>query len=122
MNEAAAWLAQAASDNDAAKTLAKEMKEKGRCHAIAKWQQTVEKSVKGGMAALFAAGLIRVNYQPRHDISRYISTLVRLPSKTNNDIQSLLRKLFTGSSLANAPSIRAGKALLTRTCRESRER
>ena len=28
----------------------------------------------------------------------------------------------TGSSLANAPSIRAGKALLTRTCRESRER
>ena len=30
--------------------------------------------------------------------------------------------LLTGSSLANAPSIRAGKALLTRTCRESRER
>ena len=38
------------------------------------------------------------------------------------DNSAVLNGAVTGSSLANAPSIRAGKALLTRTCRESRER
>ncbi len=52
VDESFAWLLQAAADREAAEQLAAGQCGKGYCHAIAKWQQTVEKAVKAMVAAL----------------------------------------------------------------------
>ncbi len=63
MDEPAAWLYQALADRQAALRFVADEKGTGRCHAIAKWQQTVEKDVKALVSALHDAG----NQSSRHD-------------------------------------------------------
>jgi len=62
-----------------------------RCHAIAKWQQTVKKAVKALLSALHDAGILNAGFRPRHEVERYIGTLIRLPRAAGNrTIQQLL--------------------------------
>ncbi len=56
MDEPTAWLYQAMADRQAAERFVADEVGTGRCHAIAKWQQTVEKAVKALVSALHDAG------------------------------------------------------------------
>ncbi len=79
MDETEAWLSQAISDRKAAEVLLGNKEGMGRCHAIAKWQQTVEKSVKAMVCALFDAGILGIGARAKHEVTRYVGTLTRLP-------------------------------------------
>jgi hypothetical protein len=95
MDEPAAWIYQASADREAAEQLIAEDKKTGRCHAIAKWQQTVEKSIKAIVCALHEAGILGAGPKPRHSVERYVDMLVRLPrTPGNKTIQNLLKGLL----------------------------
>ncbi len=79
VDEPAAWLYQAMADRQAAERFVADEKGTGRCHAVAKWQQTVEKAVKALVSALHDAGILGAGVIPRHEVERYVRTLIRLP-------------------------------------------
>ena len=58
MDESTAWIYQANADRETAERFIADEKDAGRCHAIAKWQQTVEKAVKAIVCALHEAGIV----------------------------------------------------------------
>ncbi len=84
MDEPAAWLYQAMADRQAAERFVADEKGTGRCHAIAKWQQTVEKAVKALVSVLHDAGILGAGVIPRHEVERYVGTLIRLPRAAGN--------------------------------------
>jgi hypothetical protein len=95
VDEPIAWLSQAAADRHAAERFVADEKGTGRCHAIAKWQQTVEKAVKALVAALHDAGILGAGVRAKHDVERYIWALLRLPRAAGNrTIQQLLHGLL----------------------------
>ncbi len=79
MDEPSAWISQAWADWRAAERCVADEKGLGRCHAVAKWQQTVEKAVKSLICALHAVGILQTGVIARHEVERYVSVLVRLP-------------------------------------------
>ena len=90
-DEFMAWLHQARSDREAAELLAGSNAGQSRCHAIAKWQQTVEKSIKAIVACLRDAGVLHIEIGYKHGVERFVSVLVRLPhAKDNRTIQQQL--------------------------------
>jgi hypothetical protein len=90
-----AWLYQAMADRLAAERFLATEGRAGRCHAIAKWQQTVEKAVKAMVSALHDAGILSTGFRPRHEVERYVAILVRLPhAARNRAIQQLLHGLL----------------------------
>jgi hypothetical protein len=91
VDEPTAWLRQGRADWQAAERFLADEEGTSRCHAIAKWQQTVEKSVKALVAALHDAGILSTNFRPRHEVARYIDILIRLPrAPGNRTIQQIL--------------------------------
>lgn len=65
------------------------------CHAIAKFQQAVEKSIKALICSLSAAGVISVQVGYAHGVERFLATLVRLRrSQEEKSVQAALRKLL----------------------------
>lgn len=84
MDETEAWLSQALSDRHAAERFLADKEGIGRCHAIAKWQQTVEKSVKAMVCALSDAGIVGINVRARHEVTPYVGMLTRLPRAAGN--------------------------------------
>ena len=95
MDEPTAWLYQAMADRQAAERLVVDEVGTGRCHAIAKWQQTVEKAVKAMVSALHNARILGSGVLPRHEVERYVGTLVRLPRAAGNrTIQQSLHGLL----------------------------
>ncbi len=84
MDEPAAWLYQAMADRQAALRFVAGEKGTGRCHAVAKWQQTVEKAVRALFSALHDAGILGAGVIPRHEVERYVGTLIRLPRAAGN--------------------------------------
>lgn len=84
MDEPTAWLYQARADWQAAERFVADEVGTGRCHAIAKWQQTVEKAVKALVSALHDAGILGAGFRPRHEVERYIGMLLRLPRTADN--------------------------------------
>ena len=91
MDEPTAWLYQAKADRNAAELFVADGEATGHCHAIAKWQQTVEKSMKALVSALHDAGILGAGVRSRHEVERYVGTLVRLPrSAGNRTIQQIL--------------------------------
>src|ERR1051326_8738452 len=73
------WLAQAQSDLECAERVFNVQNGSTYCHAIAKCQQTVEKSVKGVVAALYDAGILQSGPSYSHGLEGEIDALKRLP-------------------------------------------
>jgi hypothetical protein len=95
VDEPTAWLYQAKADWQAAERFARDEVETGHCHAIAKWQQTVEKAVKGMVFALHHAGISKTNFRLSHEIGPYLVGLTRLPRAAHHRaIQQLLHGLL----------------------------
>jgi len=101
VNEPTAWLYQAQADRQAAELFVADEAGTGRCHAIAKWQQTVEKAVKALVSALHDAGILSASFRAKHDVERYVGALIRLPrSPDNRTIQSHLHGLLDQNTRA----------------------
>jgi hypothetical protein len=99
VDESTAWLYQAMADRRAAERLAADEMGTGRCHAVAKWQQTVEKAVKALVSALHDAGILGAGVVHRHQVEPYVRTLVRLPrAPGNRTIQQTLHGLLDQST------------------------
>jgi hypothetical protein len=95
MDEPTAWICQAGADREAAERFIADGNGTGRCHAIAKWQQTVEKAIKAIVLGLHEAGILGGGPRPRHEVGRYVDALVRLPrARDNRAIQNLLMGLL----------------------------
>jgi hypothetical protein len=100
MNESAAWRAQAAADRGAAereRAFAAEGSEPPSwCHAVAKYQQAVEKSIKSIVAALRECGvrgIPPIGYD--HQVQNHLRLLRRLPGGgAGRSIQSKLKEFL----------------------------
>jgi hypothetical protein len=73
------WLVQARSDLDSAARVFDEQNASTYCHTIAKYQQTVEKSVKGVVAALHDTGILAAGPSYTHGLDNEITDLKTLP-------------------------------------------
>ena len=106
MDEPTAWLHQARADRLAAERFVSDEKGTGRCHAVAKWQQTVEKAVKSLVAVLHDAGILGSGVRTKHDVERYVGALVRLPrAARNRKVQQLLQGLLDQRTRAGIKSL-----------------
>ena len=98
MDESHAWLTQAVSDGEAAE---REQKAAAWCHAVAKYQQVVEKAVKAVVAALHEARFTNRRVGPSHEVTPYMPLLVRLPRPREGKlIQQQLIKLLDPNTRA----------------------
>jgi len=89
---------QAESDFRTAQRVENEEDARTRCQAISKYQQCVEKSVKGVLDILYACGLLRNGSDRGHRIARYGVLLRAFPAtRDNRDLLNQLRRLFTNS-------------------------
>ena len=95
MDEANAWLEQARSDQIAAERLAGGNAGRDLCHAIAKYQQTVEKAVKAIVAELRGRGIPDMRIGPRHDVEPLVSAGPSTRARRSHDIFSRLNSLFS---------------------------
>ena len=106
MDEPAAWLNQAVADRQAAERFVADGESAGRCHAIAKWQQTVEKAVKAMVSSLHDAGVLGAGIRAKHDVERYVGTLIRLPRTAGNrTIQQHLHGLLDQATRAGIKAL-----------------
>ncbi len=108
MDEPWAWISQASADREAGEQFVASENGAGRCHAIAKWQQAVEKAVKAIVCALHEVGILGGGPRPRHEVARYVDMLIRLP-RTPGDktIQNLLKGLLNQDTRAGIRSLDA---------------
>jgi hypothetical protein len=107
-DESIAWLEQSSADRLAAEKFLADSSGKSRCHAIAKWQQTVEKAIKAVIAALREVGVLAIEIGYRHEVERFISVLLRLPRAADNKtIQQHLRGLLDESTRSGIRSLDA---------------
>ncbi len=89
---------QAESDFRAAQRLDNASDARSRCQAISKYQQAVEKSIKGVLDRLHAAGIARTRSDRTHRVARYAILLSGIPASRNNrDLLNRLRRVFTNS-------------------------
>lgn len=87
---------QAESDLRTAERVDNRADPRSRCQAISKYQQCVEKSIKGVLDKLFSAGLIAQGSDRRHRVARYAAVLGAFPATTDNrTLLNQLRRLFT---------------------------
>lgn len=95
MDESTAWLLQARADWRAAELLLTDPDEAHHCQAIAKWQQAIEKSMKGLISALHRSGRLDANFRLRHEVEPVLGSLIRLPrAAKNRTVQSHLHALL----------------------------
>lgn len=93
MNEPRAWLAQARSDFAVGSHLFEQ--KVPLCHATAKFQQAVEKAVKGLCAALTAAQILSMPVGRRHEVEQYVSAMVRLRrSPSRRSLHNAIQRHF----------------------------
>jgi hypothetical protein len=93
VNESRAWLAQARSDFAVGNDLLD--RNLPVCHAIAKFQQAVEKSVKGLVVSLAAAKILSTPVGRRHEVDPYVSAMVRLRrSPSRRSLHNAIQRLF----------------------------
>ena len=82
MRQSEAWIMQAKSDLDAAVAVMKDSDFSTYCQALAKYQQTTEKSVKGMIAALKELGFSRFTFSGGHTLDpemKHLDVLRRRP-------------------------------------------
>jgi len=95
MDEATAWQRQAQADFEAGAHWVQHQSGATRCQAMAKFQQAVEKAVKGLVIRLRTNGIMAPNIVMRHDVERYVSALVRRPrDERHGSVSGWLSKLF----------------------------
>ncbi len=93
-----AWMQQAESDLRTAIRIDNAPDARTRCQAISKYQQCVEKSVKGVLDKLNAAGLVSSPSDRRHGVARYATVLGGFPASSDTrHLLNKLRRLFTVS-------------------------
>jgi len=108
VDEASAWFRQGVADRLAAERFAGDNDTETRCHAIAKWQQTVEKCVKAIVAALRMAGVLHIEIGYGHKAARFIDVLIRLPHAVKHRaVQQELRRLLDGRTRAGIVALDA---------------
>ena len=91
-----AWMRQAESDLRTAKRVDNHADARTRCQAISKYQQCVEKSIKGVLDKLHVAGLITQGSDRGHRVARYAAVLGGFPATPDNRaLLNQLRRLFT---------------------------
>jgi hypothetical protein len=96
MTLARAWMRKAESDLRTAQLLDERNDANARCQAISKYQQCVEKSIKGVLDNLFAARLVIQGSDRSHRVPRYASVLVGFPATPDTRaLLSQLRLLFS---------------------------
>lgn len=112
MNESLAWLQQAIADREAAeREYAAVVQSRSRvwCHAVAKYQQIVEKAVKAIVAALQEAGFWRgppIGFV--HGVERHMLFLIRLPRPgSQKSVQRRLVRLFDANTRSAIRSLEA---------------
>ena len=89
------WCKQADSDRDAACRTLDRRCPKTYCQALAKYQQTVEKSICALVAALTEKGIAHIKMKYDHNVERYFSALVRRPRPSSSPgIQSRINGLL----------------------------
>lgn len=101
MDESGAWLFQANSDREAAERFTLDGRIPVPCHAIATWQQAVEKSIKSLVAALGDVGVVSMPIGYKHEVSKFVRALVQLPRQNQNrEIQNHLHRLLDADTRA----------------------
>lgn len=94
MKQSEAWIIQVKSDFAAAEKLYVDGQDVTYCQAIAKYQQTVEKSVKAMVAAVEDLGVPFFSITPSHLPGEEISALLRLRRAIDNTSIEVLADLF----------------------------
>jgi HEPN domain-containing protein len=112
VDEPIAWLLQARADRKAAELLAADTAASGRCHAVSKWQQTVEKAIKAVVAGLRDAGVLHIEIGYAHGVDRFVSVLIRLPHA--KDIRTIQQQLHGFLDQDTRAGLRALDALVPR--------
>ena len=110
MDEPYAWLEQADSDREAAESHLQSASNVKPCHAIAKYQQAVEKAVKALVAELRDRGIIFVKDASlyRHEVEPFANQMVRLPHpKRDKDLSLNLRCLLDSKTRSEIGAIDA---------------
>jgi HEPN domain-containing protein len=89
---------QAESDYRAAQRVDNHADAQTRCQAISKYQQCVEKSVKGVLDKLHDAGITRDGSDRRHPVERYAAVFRNAPRTSDtSDLLNQLSRLFTNA-------------------------
>lgn len=86
------WLRQALSDLECATLL--EVRPELRCHAVAKYQQTLEKSVKALAVAVSDNTAVQITIRFNHEVEGYINILQRVPLTPTSNVPQRIRSLF----------------------------
>jgi hypothetical protein len=109
VDESQAWLHQASSDQQAGERERQAFNQGGiptLCHAVAKYQQTVEKAIKAAVTALREAGFANWRVGRGHEVTPYMSMLFRLPRKEENkSVLQELGKLLDGNTRRGIKSL-----------------
>jgi predicted transcriptional regulator len=96
-----AWMQQAESDYRTAQRVDNDADARTRCQAISKYQQCVEKSVKGVLDRLYDAGITNAHSDSGHHVARYADMFRNLPrTKETSGLLNQLARLFTDSVVA----------------------
>jgi hypothetical protein len=91
-----AWMRQAESDFRTAERVDNPADRRTRCQALSKYQQCAEKSIKGILDKLFAAGLVAQGSDRGHRVARYAAVLSALPATPGSRaLLNQLRNLFS---------------------------
>ena len=93
---ASLWLRQASSDYDCAEHLRKLTDPAMYCHIIAKYQQTVEKAVKGVVSGLNNIGASGVKLRFNHEVDIYIAALLHLPRRVElREVEERIKRMLS---------------------------
>jgi HEPN domain-containing protein len=93
VTERRAWLIQARADLTCAEHVLGSQDPARYCHVLAKYQQAVEKAIKGLIAALRDAGVLAIEIGYGHGIERFLKVLVKLPhAAENKEVQASIRQ------------------------------
>jgi hypothetical protein len=93
----AAWIRQAESDLQAGKKLDIPDRPSTFCQALSKYQQAVEKSVKGLASVLYDGGVLSAGLNRKHAVAPLFSAILKIPrSEDNRDYMEKLERVFAG--------------------------
>ena len=96
-----AWMQQAESDFRTAQLVDVDADTRTRCQAISKYQQCVEKCVKGVLDKLHASGVTNARSDRSHHVARYAAVFTSIPrTGQTGDLLNQLARLFTHNVVA----------------------